>query len=274
MRRFDKPTPLDQRNIPRSETTAGICLIQDPAFSPDESYVLFVYNTADKNQPAETSPLSPYPNDESRRKYGKPAGGGLAGGGVEDEYLENPDRAIIREVEAEMGLPIARANHLFTEEGVIISDKRTGAKIRRIPYQSGHQVSIAILKRTQKVLDNPIHIFEVKPKDWTGSKLRKLLLEERDYLIESGQATTDEIAATGIYVMGLSEDDYDFLNIEERKEIEGIALISVSALVHMSTSGDCRFAKGFYLYPSHVSRTIKGLEIMGVLKFEEPMGVT
>lgn len=266
MRRFDKPTPLDQRDIPRSETTAGICLIQDHAFSPDESYVLFVYNTADKNQSTETSPLSPYPN-ESKRKYGKPAGGGLPGGGVEQEYLENHNRAIIREVELEMGLPIVRAEHLFTENGVIISDKRTGAKIRRISYQSGRQAAIRILRRTQVALDNPIHIFQVKPRDWLGSSLRKFFLEERAYLVESGQITAEEIEATGIYVMGLSEDDYNFLNIEERKEVEGIALISVSALVHMFTSGDCRFAKGLFIYPSHVSRTIKGLEMMGILRF-------
>ena len=262
MRRYEKRVSLDHRDVPRSETVSVICPIEDRDLSPQEILVPFVHNIADKDQPPDESQewLSP---DKPNKKYGKFAGGGLPTGGVEGQYLENPGGAAIRETKVETGITLGSVNHLFTDNGIIISDKRTGAKIRRMPYERGKQPSLQILSKTQKTLDNPIHVFSGRITDW--SKLRQFLLEEKDRLIRSGQTSEEEIASTGIYVKGLFEEEYDILGIEEKNEIDGIALISVSALIHMWSSREYHFAKDFFVYPSHVYRTLTGLVQMGKL---------
>lgn len=270
MRHHRRREPLEYENIIKSETESVILLIEDPDFSPHETLVPFVYNIADKDQPIneELEWLNP-DNPSPKKKYGKPAGGGLPTGGVEDQYLERSGETVVRETQAETGLTVERVSHLFTDYGIIISDARTGAKIRRISYSKGKQKSVQILPKVQKALDNPIHVFSGRVKNWDQSSFRKFLLTERAYLIETGQATVKEIADTGICVRGLTKEDYDFLGITEANEVDGIALISVSALVHMRLSGDFRFAKDFFVYPSHINRTLTGLFQMGVLKTQE-----
>ena len=262
MKRYEKRVSLDHRDVPRSETVSVICPIKDSDFSPQEVFVLFIHNIADKDQPPDKSQEWLHP-DKLDKKYGKFAGGGLPTGGVEGQYLENPGGAAIRETKVETGVTLASVNHLFTDNGIIISDKRTGAKIRRKSYEKGRQPSLQILPRTQKTLDNPIHVFSGKVADW--SKLRQFLLEEKDRLIRSGQTSEEEIANTGIYVRNLFEEEYGILGIEESNEIDGIALISVSALLHMWVSREFHFAKDFFVYPSHISRAVTGLAQMGIL---------
>lgn len=270
MRHYRKREPLEYDDIRRSETASVILPIEDPDFSPHETLVPFVYNIADKDQPISEELEWLHPNNPSQnKKYGKPAGGGLPTGGVEDQYLEKPGEAIIRETRAETGLTVERVSHLFTDYGVIISDARTGAKIRRIPYSKGRQKSVQILPKIQKALDNPVHLFSGRIEGWDQSSFRKFLLTERAHLIETGQATAEEIADTGICVKGLTKEDYNFIGITEGNEVDGIALISVGALIHMWLSGDFRFAKDFFVYPSHINRTLTGLFQMGILKTQE-----
>jgi len=275
MARWGRPRSVDWRGLTSSPTSFCIFPIRDEEFS-SELMVFMVYNHTDKGR--RQSPLvllSEYQYGDKKR--GKPAGYGMPGGGINPEWLENPESAAIREGGNESGIRVINVRPIpipGKKNKALILHKRTDELIRWVFYSDSQQESIE-LKPWEKVLPNPMNYYLAKVY-WLGSKPREFFLNLKSELVSEGSCVEEDIARDGLSVNTLTQDELLELGVyrEEVEEMGGFALLPVRSLRNMlknkrfflnpEESRENVLDPTSYVYKSHVERILQGLEIMGV----------
>ena len=251
----NEPRPLNWKGLSISPSSFNLCLVRDSDFS-SQPMVLMVDNKADIES-----------DDTGRPKKGKPRGIGLPGGGVNIGDLDTINGAANRELEFETGLKATvKLYPLIEEHWLLILDKRTGALLKKIPYDKGQQPS-TMISPSEKAILNPFYVFSADIQ-WQGSLLRKSMLRWRNEFIEDGVLTRDDIDRSGLYVNDLSDEELEELEVKEIEEIAGFALLPVGLLLEMSRQEQYHLDppdNTVYVYRSHVDRILYGLEIMKII---------
>ena len=255
-----KPKSINWEGLPSSPTSFCIFTIRDSAFSPD-LMILLVYNRAEKN----------------KERIGKPPGYGMPGGGLNQEWLESPEGAAIREGRNESGVKVTRVRFIPMQgkkNKALIFNKKTGEFIRSIYYSDSRQTSLNITPEEMVVL-NPLNYY-VADVDWFNSRTREFLLDFKNKLISDGFCNEEDIACQGISINTLTRDILLALNIhrEEVDEIGGFAFLPVTLLRQMwekkwfflnpEEDRENKSEPTSYIYKSHVERILQSLDIMGV----------
>ena len=281
MARWTVSKPFDWSRAETSTSCFCVCPVREASFS-SEPLVLFVLNISDQEilDKAKSSPdnyrswLEQATNSGERQGVGKREGMGNPGGGVNTSMQDSVSGAAKRELEDETGgvaigprsSSVGTVRELFAIQQFLILDKKTGERIGYpIPYELGKEPSVSLDPRTQVGLRNPIHMFHAEIQ-WEGSKLQSLFRKIADRDLANGLNTEDGIREYGVPIFFENEDPEDVasLGITEIGEIKGLAVVPISALITM-TENRHFYIEDIYFYKTHVIRTLRGLEMMGLI---------
>lgn len=264
----NEPRPLNWRGLPTSPSSFCICPLKDTEFS-SEPMIFMVFNNADADRTA-----------DGRPRKGKPPGFGMPGGGVNVGDMDTVHGAAERELEYETGLVgTVKPVPLIEEHWLLVLDKRTEALLRKIRYAKGQQPSVQV-RPSEKAVLNPFYVFSAEIR-WQDSRLRKFMLKCRDEFVEDrpldkdgnlSHITKDYFAKYGLYLNDLTDEELEELDVREKEEIAGFALLPVGLLLEMSRSSEYHLdppGNTVYVYKSHVDRILDGLEMIGMIKAVE-----
>lgn len=257
--------------------------------------VLLVHNISDADMARAKGKMAKLDKDGNEK--GKPAGFGLPGGGMKGEDFESPEEAARNELLGETGARATTVKHLLTEYKGLPVDKYGGVAGKPFYFEKGARPSVE-LRRGERIIENPVHLFETKI-EWEGSRLQKIFIESKRDLLS--QFPDEDLERNGICVW-LDEIDHIlerlgvdlsiginefiahkdivklnekvksrtraalYLGIEEFDEIDGLAIIPTKTLLEDIYHEERRKPQGQRsFYTSHLRRLRKGLEQKGCL---------
>ena len=278
----------------RSVTSFAVCRRFYPPLITAES-VLLVHNVSDADI-ARSKGWRVKLNKEGEETE-KPTGFGLPGGGMKGEDFENPEEASRNELMGETGIH-AHSTKPFLVELKGFKVGRDGEIIGNPFYfEKGARPSME-LQRGERVIENPIHLFETLI-DWSGTRLQQVFAEAKKDLLSD--FTEEDLEKDGVTIwlddighilkklgtnpnanvdeilnhkgiVGADERLKNraraalFLGIEEFDEIDGLLIIPLRTLLGEIYNEERRKPKGQRLfYTSHLRRLRKGYENKGYL---------
>ena len=241
---YQKIVPFNWQTAQKSVTSFLFTAFHDP-FISSELLVPLVLNKAEVRD---------------NGGGGKKQGFGIAGGGVNPEWMDSISGAAKREMEDETGLTVSKINTspLIEEPQLIISDKKTGERIKLVRYEKGKEPALKIDLHNQAAICNPVYTFTGQV-IWDTSPLQKLTHKIKNEWL-SGESTDKEgvnqfTQECGIYflVADLTDEEISDLAITEQHEIDGFGVFPLPMLIGMLEDRHPYF-ENLYFYYTHLKR--------------------
>lgn len=241
---YPKIVPLNWQTVKKSVTSFFFSPFYDPLIS-SQLLVPLVLNKAETRE---------------NGGEGKKQGFGMAGGGVNPEWMDTLSGAAKREMEDESGLVVSKINQspLIEEPQLIISDKKTEERIKLIRYEKGKEPAVKIDAHKQTAICNPVYTFTGQVV-WDNSPLQKLTHKIKNEWLSDQPGKEEDINLFtdkyGIYFLlaELSDEEINLLSITEKHEIDGFGVFPLPMLISMLEDRHPYF-ENLYFYYTHLKR--------------------